>query len=280
MHQKKLNGLGTWRRYKLGQAQFTSWLKQTADRLVSRKQEEPNGGEEGGAAAAQQSCRQKKKAKAAAAAGIPIPINLDPRNEKFVHWSQLEILAQRVADNADPEDVPDSALNILRDVVGLRKKSYNFFTRASKDTDDEKVKQSNASHAHIISVLERVLAKLEVLVMARGNRERKNESKENAPINISGLSNMFSYLEVQASQDTVDGPSDSEETLVEARRPPQKTRKKKGGAKKLQKPKNVERRLEKASTKTKNGSSWIDEIDFGLADDDEDEDEFDLYMMI
>lgn len=29
-------GLGTWRRYKLGQAQFTNWLKQTSEKLATK----------------------------------------------------------------------------------------------------------------------------------------------------------------------------------------------------------------------------------------------------
>lgn len=33
----KANGMGTWKRYKLGQAQFQSWLKQTAEKLTRKK---------------------------------------------------------------------------------------------------------------------------------------------------------------------------------------------------------------------------------------------------
>ncbi len=39
-----LKGIGTWRRYKLGQAQFTSWLKQTADKLVTKGEKTPGDG--------------------------------------------------------------------------------------------------------------------------------------------------------------------------------------------------------------------------------------------
>src|SRR4051794_28187412 len=96
----KLNGMGTWRRYKLGQAQFTSWLKQTAEKLLTRKNDA--GGKEDGVdgdadPTPQQSRRQKKKAKSA---GGSIGITFDTGTGKFVHWSQLEVLAQRVVDNA------------------------------------------------------------------------------------------------------------------------------------------------------------------------------------
>ncbi|GAB1318098.1 hypothetical protein MFIFM68171_08308 [Madurella fahalii] len=277
----KLKGIGTWRRYKLGQAQFTSWLKQTAEKLVTRKPAPDAGANED--AAPQQSRRQRKKAKAAAAAGIAI--SSDPANEKFVHWSQLEVLAQDIADNADPEDVPDAALNILRNVVGLRKKSYNFFSSATKDTKDEKVRQSNANHAHIISVLERVLAKLEALVAARGSREREKGPRGTAQINTSDLNNMFAHLEVQTPPDAADGHSDEEETRPATSQPSHKARKKKA-TKKPPKAGKSERRPERPATgsgsgpKTNGDGSWVDEIDFGLGEDDDEDDEFDLYMMV
>lgn len=133
----KFRGLGTWRRYKLGQAQFTSWLKQTAEKLVARTPEcaaaEAGAGEANETDAdhgrgqekeqEEQSRRQQKKKKARAAAdAVSIDTAVDPDADKFVHWTQLEELAQRVADNGQPGDVPDAAINILRDVVGLRKK--------------------------------------------------------------------------------------------------------------------------------------------------------------
>lgn len=272
----KLHGIGTWRRYKLGQAQFTNWLKQTAEKLVSRKPA-PDAGASPTDAAPQQSRRQKKKANAAAAAGITL--SADPANERFVHWSELEVLAQNVAEHGEPEDVPDAALNILRDVVNLRKKSYKFFSTATKDTRDEKVKQSNANHAHIISVLERVQAKLEALVTARRKGAPKEGPKDRSQIDVSDLSNMFAHLEVQAPPDAADGHSDEDERPVQTGQPSQKGRRKKA-AKRPQKDRKPERKSQKAPAKTPADRSWVEEMDFGLADDDKEEDEFDLYMMV
>ncbi|KAK4152317.1 hypothetical protein C8A00DRAFT_35011 [Chaetomidium leptoderma] len=281
----KLNGMGTWRRYKLGQAQFTSWLKQTAEKLVTRKTESDETAKTDADAAAQQSRRQKKKAKAAATAGI----SFDSGTDKFVHWSQLEVLAQRVVDHAKPEDVPESAVNILRDVVGLRRKSFTFFSSAAKDTTDEKLKQSNASHAHIISVLERVLAKLEALVKTGRSRRSTNEPKDSSRVTTSDLSNMFAYLDLQGAPDAVDDTaaaddeSDKEATPSGAHERPQRGGKKKGGEK-GQKPKKPERQPEQRVAKASGGggASWVDKFRFGLPgeEDEEEEDEFDLYMMV
>ncbi|KAK3293196.1 uncharacterized protein B0H64DRAFT_327907 [Chaetomium fimeti] len=281
----KLNGMGTWRRYKLGQAQFTSWLKQTAEKLLTRKNDDAGGKQDEAAgdaeSAPQQSRRQKKKAKSA---GTGVGMTFDTGTGKFVHWSQLEVLAQRVVDNATPDDVPESALNILRDVVSLRKKSFSFFSSSAKDTDDEKLRQSNANHAHIISVLERVLARLEVLVKAGGSNQRKPKSTDNTRVATSDLSNMFAFLELQTDPTTADDAAadqlEEEAPAAELKGGPQKAGKKKGG-KKMGKPKKHETKPEKAAAKTKDGTSWVDKFRFGLPGEEEDEDdEFDLYMMV
>jgi hypothetical protein len=267
----KLNGMGTWRRYKLGQAQFTNWLTQTAEKLITPKTDHGTA-DDAGPDTPQQSRRQKKKAKASAA------FTFDTGSDKFVHWSQLEVLAQRVTDHATPEDVPDAAVNILRDVVALRKKSFSFFSSSAKDTKDEKLKQSNANHAHIISVLERVLAKLEALVKARGSRERTGEPKDSSRVATSDLSNMFAYLDVQTAPDAVDdaAPDEPEDEPV----PATANGAKRKGGKKAQKPKKPEKH-EKAVAKAKGGTSWVDNFRFGLpGEDDDEDDEFDLYMMV
>ncbi|EAQ83746.1 hypothetical protein CHGG_10150 [Chaetomium globosum CBS 148.51] len=281
--QNQLNGMGTWRRYKLGQAQFTSWLKQTAEKLLTRKNEGARNEDEADGNAdsttPQQSRRQKKKAKSA---GSSIGITFDTGAGKFVHWSQLEVLAQRVVDNATPDDVPVAALNILRDVVSLRKKSFSFFSSSAKDTDDEKLKQSNANHAHIISVLERVLARLEALVNAGGGSQRRPKSTDNSRVNTSDLSNMFAFLELQTEPDTADDAAADqfeEEAAIEERGAPQKPGKKKGG-KKMGKPKKHGAKSERVVTKAKNNTSWVDKFRFGLPGEEEEEDEFDLYMMV
>ncbi|KAK4187789.1 hypothetical protein QBC35DRAFT_451929 [Podospora australis] len=277
----RLKGVGIWQRYKLGQAQFTSWLKQTAEKLVSAKptrETVPVVDD----APPKQSRRQKKK-------GTPVDLfgkDANAENATFVHWSQLEVLAERIVENAQPHEIPPSAINILRDVVALRKKSFNFFSTATKDSKDEKVQQSNANHAHIILVLERVLAKFEALLKAGAE---DNSSKDNSPrhanarIDISDLSNMFAYLEVQAPPEAEADVSDPEEPVLA--QPSKKTAKpgKKRGGKKQQKQRKPERREDKSLVRQDGQGSWVDEFDFGVVsyeDDSGEDDEFDLYMQI
>ncbi|KAK1760265.1 hypothetical protein QBC47DRAFT_396264 [Echria macrotheca] len=91
---------------------------------------------------------KRKKSKTKTAQSLPITVAPDA---KAVHWSQLEGLAQRVVDHAASDEIPLAAINILRDVVNLRKQSYCFFSGALKHSEDENTKQSNTNHIHIIS---------------------------------------------------------------------------------------------------------------------------------
>ncbi|KAK0649185.1 hypothetical protein B0T16DRAFT_325706 [Cercophora newfieldiana] len=280
--QEAPQGIGIWHRYKLGQAQFTSWLKKTADKLSSKKPEQPEQPTPAPETPPQQSRRQKKgKAKV-------IPIAIDATEEKSVHWSQLEVLAQRVVDNANPDEIPDAAISILRDVVGLRKKSFKFFSGATKDSDDAKIKQSNANHAHIIGVLERVLSKLEGLVSRAPDRQPKKDSRQNTRIDVSDLSNMFAFLEVQTASDAVDGDDANASTEEEKTAPKRgKNRHAKGGKKKgdkkPHKTKKEEKQLVRVAQENTDDGSWIDRVDFGMSavdSYDDLEDELDYYMML
>ncbi|KAH6616080.1 hypothetical protein B0J18DRAFT_295543 [Chaetomium sp. MPI-SDFR-AT-0129] len=293
------NGLGTWRRYKLGQAQFTSWLKQTAEKLVTRNKDgeantKPTAADDADPTPQQSRRQKKKKTKDPNSGG---GFGLTKSNGKFVHWSQLEVLAQRIVDHATPDDIPDAALNILRDVVGLRKKSFSFFSSSAKESQDEKVKQSNANHAHIISVLERVLAKLEALAKAGRSRKRAEKSEDKSQVTTADLSNMFAYLELQTGTDAAGGEQaaaggdESEEEVSTPggagdRSHNNKQGSKKKGGKKGQKQRKqpAETQLDTPGKKRKGGdTAWVDKFRFGLPGEDGDEDEddeFDLYMMV
>jgi hypothetical protein len=215
-------------------------------------------------AAPQPSRRQKKKAKAI---GIDLATPITG-TDKLVHWTELEVLAQRIADNAQPEDIPDAALNILRDVVALRKKSFQFFTKSAQNSKDENLTQSNAAHAHIISVLERVLSKLEALARSGTGGQRRTEQKGDSKVSTNDLSNLFALLEVQTAPDDADAPDAAstdephdDTTVSEADAQSQKRGRKKAGRKtqKLRKP---DKRTERAVVKSKK-KPWIDTIDFG-----------------
>ncbi|KAK4120647.1 hypothetical protein N657DRAFT_658309 [Parathielavia appendiculata] len=264
------------RRLELGQAKFMSWLKQTAEKLTTRKNEPETQASNAPVVAPQQSRREKKKAAIDPCAGAA--------SDKFVDWTQLEVSAHRIADNANPEDVPDSAINILHDVVNLRKKSFRFFTSAANHSKDEKLEQSNANHAQPVNVLERVLARLKILVKRGKTRERTDEPKDGSRVTTADLRNLFAYLEVETAPDAADDTPDRE---LETDLPPdddakahQKAGRRKGG-KKTVKPKKPQRRAERAVAKTSGGIPWIDKFRFGLpGEDDDEEDELDLYMMV
>ncbi|KAF7563127.1 hypothetical protein G7046_g1023 [Stylonectria norvegica] len=125
MEKNKFQSVGTWKRYKLGQAQFTDWLKQTADKV-----------------------RPKNDANAKSADGR-------------VHLNQLEGLAKDIANGYKPEDIPYTPIVVLRDVVDLRKQSSKFYARVANSSGDEDIKAGNKSHEHAIKILDRVLKTLE-----------------------------------------------------------------------------------------------------------------------
>lgn len=284
-------GRGTWARYKLAQAQFTSWVKQTADKVVSRKQDgtttHTNLVETTTLAPVKESRRQKK----ARAKATVTPLS-DPRLEtniesaKSVHWTELELLALKIADNAKPEQIPDAAVNILRDVVNLRKKSFKFFSgAAAKKPADRKLQESNQTHAHIINVLERILAKFEALTSARRKDTKNEKHNEKSPMGLSDLINMFTHLEVQTPPDAAE--DDQPDALSEDDRKSTRSKKSHKSKKSNKKPRK-ERRTETRSsprpstTDNNDDTSWLDTFDWGLpsADEDDEDDEFDFYMMV
>ncbi|KAL0468398.1 hypothetical protein QR685DRAFT_546241 [Neurospora intermedia] len=284
-------GRGTWARYKLAQAQFTSWVKQTADKVVSRK---PNGTASEvqtevveTAPAPEKESRRQKKARAKATV-TPLA---DPRLEtniesaKSVHWTELELLALKIAQNAEPEQIPDAAVNILRDVVNLRKKSFKFFSgAAAKRPADRKLQESNQTHAHIINVLERILAKFEALTSARRKVTKNEKPDEKNPMGLSDLINMFTHLEVQTSPDAAEDDNQADPPSEDDRK---STRSKKSHKSKKKKPRKERYNETKVSprpstTDNNDDTSWLDTFDWGLpsADEDDEDDEFDFYMMV
>ncbi len=191
-------GLGTWRRYKVGQAQFTQWLKQTSEKVAARKQPTANPPEvtETPSAAAEATSSSKKKKKGKAKISVA-DINGASSDPASVHWSQLETMATIIVENADPEDIPEAPINILRDVVNLRKKSARFFARVANDTMDETIRARNSAHEHIINVLDRVLGKFEGL----RSRVQGREKKEGGTVPLDDVRpQLTQYLEGQNRQ--------------------------------------------------------------------------------
>lgn len=254
---------GTWQRYKLGQAQFTKWLKQTADKITPATSAT-------GSVASSSSSSRKKAQKAASKATID--------NDVVVHWSELETMASSIVEHAKPDDIPDAPINILRDVIALRKKSARFFRR-SADDGNEGAQEKNATHEHIIKVLERVLGKFEAL-MAKGTRSADAKSGDRMKMDLADLNNMFEHLELQTSPADDDVASDIENQLGSSAPTKRTTKKSKKGGKKPQKGgKPKKQQIPRPQPQEPQDTPGLDASDFNL-DYDNGDNEFDYYMMI
>jgi len=290
-------GLGTWRRYKLGQKQFTTWLKQTSEKIASRKQEPGHDGQpeqsnaSNGVPSDPNTTGKKRKNKKGKEKISLADIDPQPTSDGgSVHWSQLEAMATTIVENADPDEIPDAPIRILRDVVNLRKRSARFFSRHAKESKDETLKIKNATHEHMIGVLDRVLGKFDTLksrVRASSSEPKANAEGE---VDINDLGNMFEHLEVQpAAADDGDDEqsSDAESHVGESSR---RTKKNKKGAKKSKKGKKSQRASRSnngATSANANGSTsaprepgrnWVEDMQFGEELDGDDE--FDYYMLV
>ncbi|EGO55260.1 hypothetical protein NEUTE1DRAFT_147820 [Neurospora tetrasperma FGSC 2508] len=284
-------GRGTWARYKLAQAQFTSWVKQTADKVVSRKQngttpEVQTEVVETTPAPGKESRRQKKARAKATVTPLADPrLETNIESAKSVHWTELEVLALKIAQNAEPEQIPDAAVNILRDVVNLRKKSFKFFSgAAAKRPADRKLQESNQTHAHIINVLERILAKFEALTSARRKVTKNEKPDEKNPMGLSDLINMFTHLEVQTSPDAAEDDNQGDPPSEDDQKSTRSKKSHKSKKKKPRKERHSETKVSPRPSTTDNNddTSWLDTFDWGLpsADEDDEDDEFDFYMMV
>ncbi|KAI1371758.1 hypothetical protein F4677DRAFT_285538 [Hypoxylon crocopeplum] len=237
--------LGTYQRYKLGQAQFQKWLKQTSDK-IRRGSSGPEKGPE-------------------------------PASASSVHWSQLESMTRTVIDNLDPEQIPQSAISILRDVVHLRKKSAQFFGSAAAKSDDDKLKQKNSTHEYIIKVLEKILHQFDDTLSKIRPSAPQASPREDGQLGMNDINNMFEYLKLEESRDAekkdLDETSDVEAIVIKR---PKKFRTK-GGKKQKQKKLPKEQRVQKRTTSSPE-TSWIDT--FQWVEDEDEEDDFDYYMLV
>ncbi|KAI1134306.1 hypothetical protein F5Y05DRAFT_237750 [Hypoxylon sp. FL0543] len=258
--------LGTYQRYKLGQAQFQKWLKQTSDRLQFSE-------------SAELASREKlaaMKSSDPAARG-----SHDVQAASSVHWSQLETMANVIVDNLDPGQIPQSAISILRDVVHLRKKSARFFGSAAAKSDNNTLKEKNSAHEHIIKVLEKILHKFEVALSRIRSSPPASSASQDGQLGMNDINNMFEYLKVEESHDAESGDVEEVSELEVATPKRSKNSQKKGGKKQKQKKPPKVQRLQKQTTKPQD-ASWVDNfqwVDGGEGEDDEDDD-FDYYMLI
>jgi hypothetical protein len=195
-----------------------------------------------------------------------------------VHWRELEILASSIVEHAKPIDIPVAPIKMLRDVISLRKRSAKFFNR-SVGGDDETAREKNATHEHIIKVLERVLGKFEAL-MAKVTKLAEAKSASGIKMDLADLNNMFEHLELQTTPADDDAISDTE-IQVENSIPTKKSmREPKKGGKKLQKvSKPKKQQMQQLQPQERQDDFWLDIPEFNLDSNDGDN-EFDYNMMI
>ncbi|RYP50026.1 hypothetical protein DL768_004381 [Monosporascus sp. mg162] len=177
-----------------------------------------------------------------------------------------------------PEEIPQSPISILRDVVSLRKQSARFFSRVAEKSNDEKLKESNATHEFIIKVLEKILAMFDAALATISRKDGISTKQPDGQIDVNDLNNMFEYLEVEQSQELdeqdTDGVPENEKAVPKRSKRPQKKNGKKQNKKKPPK----ERRVQK-ETQDNSESSWVEEFQWDNLDS-EGEDDLDYYMII
>ncbi|OTA52990.1 hypothetical protein K449DRAFT_390587 [Hypoxylon sp. EC38] len=256
--------LGTYQRYKLGQAQFQKWLKQTSDRLRT------------GPAGLEKPVPQKGSSSTVKGSQF----GQDSQAASAVHWSQLESMTSIIVDNLDPEQIPRSAINILRDVVQLRKKSARFFSSAAAKSDNDTLKEKNSTHEHIIKVLEKILHQFEAALSKVRPSVSSTSTSEDGQLGMNDINNMFEYLKLEESYDGENGEPDEVFDIEAAALKRSKKPQKKGGKKqKLKKPPKGQH-VQKRTTKSQ-GASWVDTFRWMDNEVDEDgEDDLDYYMII
>ncbi|KAI0014707.1 hypothetical protein F4780DRAFT_187228 [Xylariomycetidae sp. FL0641] len=250
--------LGTYKRYKLGQAQFSAWLKQATEKVRTT----------GSGGSAKQ---------AIAVEGSTRPSKTTNESSTSLHWSQLEWMAKTVLDHIAPEQIPMSAVVILRDVVNLRRKSARFFTKTAEKSGNEKLQQKNSTHAHIIKVLEKILEQFEAALSRVRRPTSASPVNPDAQLGMADINNLFEHLQLEESHDADD---DQPEPVVDADEVPVKRNKKvhkKAGKQKKPKGKPTKQQPAQNQTLQPGQKSWVDDFKWT---DDEDEDEFDYYMLV
>ncbi|KAK1990682.1 hypothetical protein LX36DRAFT_705126 [Colletotrichum falcatum] len=248
MDAKGFQSVGTWKRYKLGQARFTDWLKQTASKFKPSPSPSPP--------AAIGASNAKKKADA------------DSTSEK-VHWTELEGLAEIIVTNSRPEEIPWDPILVLRDVVlekvlGLLEKAA---TPKAKKEEPPKKRQRFS-----MNVLDDMFNLLQL--------HKPGHSPKN-----SGAAGPDEMQPRKQAESDASGPesggSDAESKLKASRNKRKPARTKGKGGKKGKRAHNHKPAEKK--TKPASDAGWVDRFQITETiddDDDDDDDDLDFYMLI
>ncbi|KAK0624994.1 hypothetical protein B0T17DRAFT_508020 [Bombardia bombarda] len=229
--------MDTWRRYKLGQARFITWLQQTAVKVAPKPPDEPQG-VHGSRKLESTFSKEKRKE--------------TPTQDTIggLALKDIERSAKIVVDNANPGEVPVKVIKTLRKVITLRKKSAEFWHNTALECKDKDMTESNTRHAHMIAVLERIMAMLEDICSKATPTSQKPEQQGIQ------LSNMFENLYVSDHEAM---NSDDDDVDIQPQKKPTKRVKSRNSQRGKAK-RDGKKYLQGGSTKREpeNESSWAD----------------------
>lgn len=187
-------------------------------------------------------------------------------------------MTSNIVEHTKPDDVPTAPIHILRQVIGLRKKSTRHFRRSAGD-HNESAREKYASREHIIKVLERVLGKFEDL-MAKAIKPAEAKSANGIKRDLADLNNMFEHLELQISPADDDGTSEIENQAENFTTTKKTTKKWRNGGNKLQKGGKAKKQQKpRPQPQEPQDPPWLGDSEFDL-DYDVGDNEFNYNMML
>ena len=202
VHEQDLGG--TYQRYKRRQAKFTAWLREAAARVTSR----PTEGTDPTTPPARETNRSLTQ-------DTPDP------HGRLGYTLRLHRMAQVVADGSSVGDIPEGPINMLRDVVLLRKGCAEFYRAAAFKFQNGQLAKANATHNHMILVLEQMLDKLEAKVCRHPKPLASTPNMDQAggspkTLGTKNLGTMYEGLQVFSVAHDTSENSDGEENAGEA----------------------------------------------------------------
>ncbi|KAJ3089487.1 hypothetical protein HK102_006278 [Quaeritorhiza haematococci] len=128
----------------------------------------------------------------------PTPAPTGPITEYIIGVKQFTTLARFIVDKSPTLKVPRSVLNIAQSAISIRKRCAQWF--AGKANASEKIKKSNETHGHFISVLEQVVEILKPRCAELGVKKGKEKDEKvtrDSSVDEINLVNSFGLLTVE-----------------------------------------------------------------------------------
>lgn len=201
----------------------------------------------------------------------------DSKAASIVYWHQLEPMTKTVMDNLGPEQIPRSAIGILRDVVYLRKMSLELSEEAACKCNRphrEVPKHKSSSYGHVVTVLEKILHQFEA-VLSKVSSPTAVDTHKDGQFSMDDINNMFEYLKDEELHGEEKGLYETSDTETVATNGVKKFQKK--GSKK-QKQKHPKEPCAQKSTTNSKKNSWVDTLQW--TDNEGERGGIDYYLLI